>query len=110
VAFTAPSSKDIWTKQGIVLIPPENKSIRKIEKVSMRSVAEAQLVCTPLTALPSRSIEKLLHELQAHPVELEMQHEEWQQEIAGRNSIRIFNSSTPMPAEYHQQEAGAEKI
>jgi diguanylate cyclase (GGDEF)-like protein/PAS domain S-box-containing protein len=42
----------------------------------LRAAAEAQLCNAPAPELPSRSSEELLHELQVHQIELEMQNEE----------------------------------
>ena len=42
----------------------------------LRTVAEAQLAHVPQTKLKSRSVGELLHELQIHQIELEMQNEQ----------------------------------
>ncbi|MDO8248275.1 MAG: PAS domain S-box protein [Rhodoferax sp.] len=44
------------------------------QKPPLRMAAEAQLMCAP--PLPAHSVEELLHELQAHQIELETQNDE----------------------------------
>ncbi|MDD4963818.1 MAG: EAL domain-containing protein [Gallionella sp.] len=47
----------------------------KPSALSLRKVAEAQLVKTSLAEISSRPVEELLHELRVHQIELEMQNE-----------------------------------
>src|SRR6266852_1050093 len=48
----------------------------KPRKPQPRAEAEAQLARAPQTGAPTRPAEELLHELQVHQIELEMQNEE----------------------------------
>ena len=48
----------------------------KRRRSRLREEAEAELARVPQTRAPARSIEELLHELQVHQIELEMQNEE----------------------------------
>jgi hypothetical protein len=49
---------------------------KRPRKSRLRAEAEARLAGTPRAGAPARSTEELLHELQVHQIELEMQNEE----------------------------------
>jgi PAS domain S-box-containing protein len=76
VAFATPFQQIVGQDRGNVLAPPKDKSIRKIDTVSLCTEGKSQLACASPAAATSRSADELLHELQVHRIELEMQNEE----------------------------------
>ncbi len=78
-AFPAPASRTKGKRGGSLKHSngkPGHDGFRNEEQASLRSNAESQLVHTSSATPSVRSAEELLHELQVHQIELEMQNEE----------------------------------